>query len=146
VPERFLCVVVCWCAGGGGGRTGPPPAQRRRDTLPDDIAALTELKKHEKVSTATQQQRNTAAHVGCSSIKQQTQPGISTSTCAAGVWRHSVATQLPKSWLVCMCMLNRSWGHFSPSRVTACVCLLCRCVCLQQVTCLYYDPQTQQVG
>jgi hypothetical protein len=39
-------------AGGGGRSTGPPPAQRRRDTLPDDIAALTELKKHEKVSTA----------------------------------------------------------------------------------------------
>jgi hypothetical protein len=44
----MLCVVCLACAGGGG-RSGPPPAQRRRDTLPDDIAELTELKKHEKV-------------------------------------------------------------------------------------------------
>lgn len=51
-------------AGGGGRSSGPPPAQRRRDTLPDDIAALTELKKHEKVSTATAYMRGgTRLHI-----------------------------------------------------------------------------------
>jgi len=39
--------------GGRGGSSGPPPTQRRRDTLPDDIAQLTELKKHEKVRDIT---------------------------------------------------------------------------------------------
>jgi hypothetical protein len=39
----------CGVAAHVGGRSGPPPLQRRRDALPDDVVAVTELKKHTKV-------------------------------------------------------------------------------------------------
>lgn len=43
-------------------------------------------------------------------------------------------------------MLSEACSGSGLTACALCVALMCLVVCLQQVTCLYYDPQTQQVS